>query len=162
MEFFRQEYWSGLPFPSPGEFPDPGIEPRSPALQADALPTELRWKPRFSAIGTFICIEFFIMRFLNHDHVPGLSCDCFFIHCLLETSSGFPSPCPPSSLRCSLPWLWAPRTTSPQRSCRRWRMAWASTAPSVTGGLWASACTRCCMERPRSTPNPSWRPTGRS
>ena len=37
MGFSKQEYWSGLPFPSPGEFPDPGIEPRSPALQADAL-----------------------------------------------------------------------------------------------------------------------------
>ena len=40
MEFFRQEYWSGLPFPLPGDLPDPGIEPRSPALQADALPSE--------------------------------------------------------------------------------------------------------------------------
>ena len=40
MEFSRQEYWSGLPFPSPGDLPDPGIEPRSPALQADSLPTE--------------------------------------------------------------------------------------------------------------------------
>ena len=41
MGFFRQEYWSGLPFPSPGDLPDPGIEPRSPALKADSLPTEL-------------------------------------------------------------------------------------------------------------------------
>ena len=41
MEFFRQEYWSGLLFPSPGDLPDPGIEPRSPALQVDSLPTEL-------------------------------------------------------------------------------------------------------------------------
>ena len=40
MEFSRQEYWSGLPFPSPGDLPDPGIEPKSPALQADALPSE--------------------------------------------------------------------------------------------------------------------------
>ena len=40
MEFSRQEYWSGLPFPSPGNLPNPGIEPRSPALQADALPSE--------------------------------------------------------------------------------------------------------------------------
>ena len=44
MGFSRQEYWSGLPFPSPGDHPDPGIEPRSPALQADSLPTELRGK----------------------------------------------------------------------------------------------------------------------
>ena len=40
MEFSRQEYWSGLPFPSPGDLPDPGIESRSPALQADALQSE--------------------------------------------------------------------------------------------------------------------------
>ena len=44
MGFFRQEYWSGLPFPSPGDLPDPGIEPGSPALQADALPSELPGK----------------------------------------------------------------------------------------------------------------------
>ena len=37
MEFSRQESWSGLPFPSPGDLPDPGIKPRSPTLQADAL-----------------------------------------------------------------------------------------------------------------------------
>ena len=40
MGFSTQEYWSGLPFPSPGHLPDPGIEPRSPALQADALTSE--------------------------------------------------------------------------------------------------------------------------
>ena len=40
MGFSRQEYWSGLSFPSPGALPDPGIEPRSPASQADSLPTE--------------------------------------------------------------------------------------------------------------------------
>ena len=44
MGFSRQEYWSGLPFPSPGELPNPGIEPGSPALQADALTAELPGK----------------------------------------------------------------------------------------------------------------------
>ena len=44
MGFPRREYWSGLPFPSPGDLPNPGTEPRSPALQADSLPTELRGK----------------------------------------------------------------------------------------------------------------------
>ena len=38
MEFSRQEYWTGMPFPSPGDLPDTGIEPYSPALQADSLP----------------------------------------------------------------------------------------------------------------------------
>ena len=41
MEFSRQEYWSGLPFPSPGDLPDPGIELRFPSLQADALQSDL-------------------------------------------------------------------------------------------------------------------------
>ena len=40
MGFSRQEYWSGLPFPSPGDLPNPGIEPGSPALQTDGLPSE--------------------------------------------------------------------------------------------------------------------------
>ena len=47
LEFSRQEYRSGLPFPSLGDLPDPGIEPGSPALQADALPSELLRKPNF-------------------------------------------------------------------------------------------------------------------
>ena len=40
MESSKQEYWSGLPFPSPRDLPDPGIKPMSPALQADTLPSE--------------------------------------------------------------------------------------------------------------------------
>ena len=43
--FYKQEYWSGLPFPSPGDLLDPRIKPRSPALKADSLPTELQGKP---------------------------------------------------------------------------------------------------------------------
>ena len=55
--FSRQEYWSGLPFPSPGDLPDPGIEPGYPVLQADSLLTELLGKPllthRVLAKGTY-------------------------------------------------------------------------------------------------------------
>ena len=46
MGFSKQEYWSGLPFPSPGDLPDPAIKPRSPALQADALLSEPPGKPQ--------------------------------------------------------------------------------------------------------------------
>ena len=46
MGFSRQEHWSGLPFPSPGDLPEPGIEPGSPALQADALLSETPGKPQ--------------------------------------------------------------------------------------------------------------------
>ena len=45
MGFSRKEYWSGLPCPPPGDLPNPGVEPRSPALQADSLPAEPPGKP---------------------------------------------------------------------------------------------------------------------
>ena len=57
MGFSRQEYWSGVPFPSPGDLPNPGIEPRSPALQADTLLSEppgkssiLRGESKYSSV----------------------------------------------------------------------------------------------------------------
>ena len=51
MEFSRQEYWSGLPFPSPGDLPDPGIKPGSPALWADSLTSEPLGKPKYPVIN---------------------------------------------------------------------------------------------------------------
>ena len=48
MELSKQEYWSGVPFPSPGVLSDPGSEPRSPLLQADSLPSEPPGKPCLS------------------------------------------------------------------------------------------------------------------
>ena len=45
MGFPREDYWSGLPFPSPGDLPEPGIETTSPALQEDSFTTELPGKP---------------------------------------------------------------------------------------------------------------------
>ena len=50
MGFSRQEYWSGLPFPSPGDLPNPGIELGSPTLQADSLVNELSGKPKHRVI----------------------------------------------------------------------------------------------------------------
>ena len=59
MGFSRQECWSGLPLPSPGDPPDPGIEPGSPALQADALPSEPPEKPTSDVV-------------LSKSHIPCL------------------------------------------------------------------------------------------
>ena len=56
MGFSRQEYWSGLPFPSPGDLPDPGIKPGSPALEADALTSEPPGKPLGKPKYLFICL----------------------------------------------------------------------------------------------------------
>ena len=53
MGFSRQEYWSGLPFPSPGDLPNPGVEPRSPALEADALTSEPPGKPYVRSTSSF-------------------------------------------------------------------------------------------------------------
>ena len=56
MEFPRQEYWTGLPFDSPEDLPDPGIEPGSPALQADSLPAEQSGTPDTTAVCVYIYI----------------------------------------------------------------------------------------------------------
>ena len=52
MGFYRKGYWTGLPFPSPGDVPDPGVKPRSPALQADSLLSEPPGKPSFTDVIT--------------------------------------------------------------------------------------------------------------
>ena len=51
MEFSRPEYWSGLSFPSPGDLPNPGIEPTSPTLRADSLPAEPPGKPKNTGVS---------------------------------------------------------------------------------------------------------------
>ena len=56
MGFFRQEYQSGLPFPSPGGLPDPGMEPVSPALQVDSLPAKPSGKP-LAVLRGLICVK---------------------------------------------------------------------------------------------------------
>ena len=57
MEFSRQEYWNGLPFPSPGDLLNPGIEPKSPTLQADSLPAEPHGKPKNTGVGTLSLLQ---------------------------------------------------------------------------------------------------------
>ena len=57
MEFFRPEYWSGWPFPSPGDLPNQGIEPRSPSLQADSLPAEPQGKPKNPGVGSLSLLQ---------------------------------------------------------------------------------------------------------
>ena len=55
--FSRQEYWSGLLCPPPGDLPDPGIEPRSPALRADSLPSEPPGKPKKTGVGSLSLLQ---------------------------------------------------------------------------------------------------------
>ena len=56
MGFSRQEYWSGVPLPSPGDVPDPGIEPGSPALRAGALPSEPPGNVRILLLYLLTCL----------------------------------------------------------------------------------------------------------
>ena len=55
--FSRQEYWSGLPCPPPGNLPDPGIGPRSPTLQADSLPSKPSGKPKNTEAGSLSLLQ---------------------------------------------------------------------------------------------------------
>ena len=65
MGFSRQEYWSGLPFPSPGDLPNPGAKPESPALQADALLSETPGKPLKREGPSFLCTAVRDARYLS-------------------------------------------------------------------------------------------------
>ena len=55
--FSRQEYWHGLPCPPPGDLPNPGIKPRSPALQVDSIPSEPPGKPRNTIVGSLSLLQ---------------------------------------------------------------------------------------------------------
>jgi len=57
MEFSSPDYWSGQPFPSPGDLPNPGIKPRSPSLQADFLPVEPPGKPKNTGVGSLSLLK---------------------------------------------------------------------------------------------------------
>ena len=66
MEFSRPEYWSGKPFHSLGDVPNPGIEPRSPALQVDSLPAEPQGKPKNTEVGSLSLLQqIFLTQELN-------------------------------------------------------------------------------------------------
>ena len=88
MEFSRQEYWGGFPFPSPGDLPDPGVKPWSPALQADSLPSEspgkcqhgivlyARFPQGWAAVGKDDQVHFALS-----DHFQSLLCpSTYFFH----------------------------------------------------------------------------------
>ena len=76
MWFSRQEYWGGLPFPSPGDLPDPGIEPGCPAFQVDALTSEPRGKPSHSTGCNHLCPlpkpGYQLLKIMRFREVPNL------------------------------------------------------------------------------------------
>ena len=91
MGFSRQEYWSGLPFPSPGHLPDPGIKPKSPTLQADALTSEppgnVAEKARvyhsqcFGHQGMKLALMFILREASSYSYIP-CGCSTYYIFTL--------------------------------------------------------------------------------
>ena len=61
MEFCSSEYWSGKPFPPPGDFPNPGMEPRSPALQVDSLLSDPLGKPKNTGVGSLSLLQWILL-----------------------------------------------------------------------------------------------------
>ena len=80
LGFSRQEYRSGLPLPSPGDLPDPGTEPGSPALQADSLPSEPAGKPWICIKQPYLKIHGHLLEQKPHWHLS----DSLFILCQLS------------------------------------------------------------------------------
>ena len=99
MGFSRQEYWSGLPCPPPGDLPNPGIEPRSHSLQADSIQSEPPGKPMNTRVGSLIPSP---GKLHNPGIEPGSSalqmdslsaelpgkCKCYFLQLLFQRMAG--------------------------------------------------------------------------
>ena len=76
MEFSRPENWSGYPFPSPGDLPNPGMKLRFPTLPVDSLPAEPQGKPKNTSVGSLSLLQWiFLIQELNQDL---LHCRWFF------------------------------------------------------------------------------------
>ena len=87
MEFSRPEYWSGYPFPSPGDLPNPGIEPRSPALQEDSLPAEPPGEPKHTGVGSLSLLQgVFPTQELNEGLLHYRQCRCIKVSIRLNLS----------------------------------------------------------------------------
>ena len=81
MKFSRPEYWSGSLFPSPRDLPNPGIEPRTPALQADSLPTEPQRKLKNSGVGSHPFSSRSVAISYSRGIVPTQGLNLCLLHC---------------------------------------------------------------------------------
>ena len=99
MGFSKQEYWIGLPFPSPGDFPNPGIEHRSSALQTDTLPSEPPGKPLANTRPSYKFMSLVAGKYKLLVQLPNCPCEKNF-------------PIPPRAFPLGLPWIRLPRPQS--------------------------------------------------
>ena len=88
--FSRQDYWTGLPYPPPGDLPNPGIKPRSPALQEDSLPSEPPGKPKNTGIGSLSLLQGI---FMTQDSNQGLKPPALQVGSLSVKLPGKPKIC---------------------------------------------------------------------
>ena len=87
MEFSRLEYWSGQPFPSPGDIPNPGIDPRSPTWEADSLPAEPPGKPKNTGMGSLSFLQWIFLTQKQNRHL--LHCRQILYHLSYQGSPQF-------------------------------------------------------------------------
>ena len=92
MGFSRQEYWSGLPFPSPGDLSNPGIEPRSPALQADALTSNFSYSQQIIdlVIAFILSWSIFCFKFLFSHNTPESTNHLLCLYCPVTLFNAVP------------------------------------------------------------------------
>ena len=88
MKFSRPEYWSGYTFPSPGDLPNTGIKPRSPALHVDSLPAELQEKPKNTGVGSLSLLQWIILTQESNQGL--LHCRCILYQLSYRLFKGNP------------------------------------------------------------------------
>ena len=136
MGFSKQEYWSGLPFPSPGDLPHPGIEPRSPTLHTDSLPSEAPGNPL--SVVNELCIKS-LQLCLNLCDLMDYSPRGFSVHGILQART----------------LEWVAISSSRGSSCLRIR---SLTPPALAGRFFTTSVTSGVNRFP---PSSSEKPRGK-
>ena len=136
MDFSRQKYWSGSPFPSPGDLPNPGVKPGSPTLQADTLPSEPPGKPGELEEGQFSLARRGREENLsgNRLHKEVAACVCTYV-CLSSWGANITWLPPASSRELK---RYPPYSSSPLGMAAPWKASWGLGDENTRkdGSLW--------------------------
>ena len=143
MEFSRPEYWSGYPFPSPGDLPNSGIKPRSPSLQAVSLPAEPQGKPKNTGVGSLSLLQWI---FPTQESNRGLLHCRQILYCLSHQRSPLSSSESESEVAQSCPTLCDPMDSSLHQ------------APPSTGFSRQEYWSGLSFPSPGNLPNPGIEP----
>ena len=135
MEFSRPKYWSGEPFPSPGDLPDSGIKSRSPVLQVDSLPAEPLGKPQNTGMDS---LSLFQWIFLTQDS------NCGLLHCRQILNQLSYQGSPPNHWTAGFPRNPYINLASYPVSCAVMQGHWTLLSkfhPDTEGAVWACPCS---------------------